>query len=80
MDGAFIVDCGGIVESAATYLDAPIGKGQLHPGLGARHAAALAITAVTKAAAIVISASGTVSLYDQGETVLQLESTQSNFA
>jgi DNA integrity scanning protein DisA with diadenylate cyclase activity len=75
MDGAFIVDRRGAVHSAGTYLDAPIGKGPLTPGLGARHAAALAITAVAGATAVVISASsGTVSLYDQGETVLQLES------
>ena len=75
MDGAFIVDRSGIVESAATYLDAPIGNVRLSPGLGARHAAALAITTVTKATAVVISASsGTVSLYDQGETILQLDS------
>ena len=74
MDGAFIVNRGGIVESAATYLDAPIGKVRLSPGLGARHAAALAITTVTKATAVVVSASsGTVSLYDQGKTVLQLD-------
>ena len=75
MDGAFIVNRSGIVESAATYLDAPIGNVRLSPGLGARHAAALAITTVTKATAVVISASsGTVSLYDRGETVLQLDS------
>jgi DNA integrity scanning protein DisA with diadenylate cyclase activity len=42
--------------------------------LGARHAAALAITTVTDATAIVISASSrTVSVYDGGETVLELE-------
>ena len=73
MDGAFVVSQTGIVESAATYLDAPLGGGDLSPGLGARHAAALAITTVTDATAIVVSASsGTVSVYDHGEAVLQL--------
>jgi diadenylate cyclase len=74
MDGAFIVSRRGVVDSAGTYLDAPIGRGRLSPGLGARHAAALAITTVTTATAVVISASsGTVSVYDGGETVLELE-------
>jgi DNA integrity scanning protein DisA with diadenylate cyclase activity len=74
MDGAFIVSRRGVVDSAGTYLDAPIGGGRLRPGLGARHAAALAITTVTNATAVVISASsGTVSVYDGGETVLELE-------
>jgi diadenylate cyclase len=74
MDGAFVVNRRGIVDSAGTYLDAPVGQGRLRPGLGARHAAALAITTVTDATAIVISASsGTVSVYDGGETALELE-------
>jgi DNA integrity scanning protein DisA with diadenylate cyclase activity len=74
MDGAFVVNRRGIVDSAGTYLDAPIGRGRLRPGLGARHAVVLAITTVTDATAIVISASsGTVSVYDGGETALKLE-------
>jgi DNA integrity scanning protein DisA with diadenylate cyclase activity len=73
MDGAFVVNRRGIVDSAGTYLDAPVGRGRLTPGLGARHAAALAITTVTDATAIVISASsGTISVYDGGETALEL--------
>jgi hypothetical protein len=74
MDGAFVVNRRGVVDSAGTYLNAPVGHRRLSPGLGARHAAALAITAVTDATAVVISASsGTVSVYDGGETVLELE-------
>jgi diadenylate cyclase len=77
MDGAFVVSPTGIVESAATYLDAPLGQGALSPKLGARHAAALAIVTVTDATAVVVSASsGMVSVYDHGETVLQLACTQ----
>lgn len=73
MDGAFVVNRRGVVDSAGTYLDAPIGRGSLRPGLGARHAAALAITTVTDATAVVISASsGTISVYDGGETALEL--------
>ena len=77
LDGAFVVTRRGVVDSAGTYLNAPIGPGRLSPGLGARHAAALAITTVTDATAVVISASsGTVSVYDGGETVLALERAQ----
>jgi diadenylate cyclase len=74
MDGAFVVNRLGFVNSAGTYLNAPVGRGKLSPGLGARHAAALAITSVSDATAVVISASsGTVSVYDGGDTVLELE-------
>jgi diadenylate cyclase len=74
LDGAFVVNRHGVVDSAGTYLNAPIGQGRLSPGLGARHAAALAITTITDATAVVISASsGTVSVYDGGEIVLELE-------
>jgi len=74
MDGAFVVDRRGFVDSAGTYLNAPIESGHLSPGLGSRHAAAMAITTVTDATAVVISSSsGTVSVYDDGETVLELE-------
>ena len=67
----------GVVGSAGTYLDAPIGKGRLSPGLGARHAASLAITAVTNSTAVVISASsGTVLVYDDGQPILELERAQ----
>jgi DNA integrity scanning protein DisA with diadenylate cyclase activity len=74
MDGAFVVNRRGIVDSAGTYLNASVRQEQLSPGLGARHAAAMAITTVTDATAVVISASsGTVSVYDGGVTVLELE-------
>ena len=74
MDDAFVVNRRGVVDSASTYLDATVGRRRLRPGLGARHAAALAITTVTDATAVVISASSrTVSVYDSGETALELE-------
>jgi DNA integrity scanning protein DisA with diadenylate cyclase activity len=42
--------------------------------LGARHAAALAVTTVTDTTAVVISASsGTITVYDGGGKVLELE-------
>lgn len=74
MDGAFVIDRHGTLESAATYLNAPLERGQLAAGLGARHAAALSITAVTDATTVVVSASsGATSVYRQGRVVLTLE-------
>ncbi len=74
MDGALVVNRRGFVDSAGTYLNASVGERLLSPGLGARHAAALAVTAVTDATAVVVSASsGTVTVYDDGGKVLELE-------
>lgn len=74
MDGAFVVNLGGVVESAGTYLDASIDKSILRSGLGARHAAAQAITTVTTATAVVLSSSsGTVTVFHGGEAILELE-------
>jgi hypothetical protein len=74
LDGCFIVDGRGVVRSAGTYLGAPTKKARLRPGLGARHAAALSVTAVTDAIAIAISASsGTVTVFHEGRPILELE-------
>jgi hypothetical protein len=77
MDGAFIVSKKGVVESAGTYLDAPISSHELPPGLGARHAAAAAITACATATAVVVSeSSGTVRVFHDGRSILELEKPQ----
>ena len=74
LDGAIIVSERGVVTSVGTYLDAPIKNLRLRPGLGARHAAAAAITKATDAIAFAISeSSGTVTLFATGRTVLELE-------
>jgi hypothetical protein len=74
LDGCFIVSGKGVVQSAGTYLDAPAKRAKLRPGLGARHAAALSVTAVTDAIAIAISASsGTVTVFHEGRPILELE-------
>jgi hypothetical protein len=76
MDGAIVVSPKGVVISAGTYLDAPVRKSKLRPGLGARHAAAAAITACTDAVAVVVSASsGMVTVFQGGEAILELERT-----
>jgi DNA integrity scanning protein DisA with diadenylate cyclase activity len=74
LDGGFVVSGKGIVQSAGTYLDAPARKVKLRPGLGARHTAALSITAATDAVAIAISASsGIVTVFHEGRPILELE-------
>jgi DNA integrity scanning protein DisA with diadenylate cyclase activity len=74
LDGAFVISHTGTVESAGTYLDAPTDIGTLQRGYGARHAAAVAITTVTRSFAIVISeSSGTVTVFYEGRVTLALE-------
>jgi diadenylate cyclase len=67
IDGAFIIRGNGVLEAAGTLLHAPEIPDQLPPGLGARHAAAAAITKSTQCIAIVVSSStGQVTLFSQG--------------
>lgn len=74
LDGAFIVDRRGVVDSAGVYLDAPLTKKVVVPdGLGSRHTAAAALSAKTDALAIVISeSSGTVTVFSEGAATLQV--------
>lgn len=74
IDGAFIVSNQGTVERAGAYLAAPNEGIRLRAGLGARHAAAAAITAHTKSIAIAISeSSGTITVFCKGKSILELE-------
>ena len=78
LDGAFIIREDGVVLAAGRYLQAgtsPDRKGiELPLGLGARHAAAAAITVETRAISISVSqSSGTVRVFKNGEPVLELQ-------
>ncbi len=74
LDGAFIVEPDGAIRSAGTYLIPKTRVTDLHGGLGARHQAAAAITAETRAIAVTVSQStGTVTLFQNGRVVLTLE-------
>lgn len=74
LDGAFIIKGNGIIVSAGTYIKNVKGPDNLPPGLGARHAAAAGITAVTKSIAITISEStGTVRVWRKGEMITEIE-------
>lgn len=73
MDGAFVVRRDGVVEAAGSFLGAPASPEQA-PGLGARHAAAAAITAVTDALGVAVSASsGEIRIFKGGQLVLTID-------
>ncbi len=72
IDGAYLIDRSGVLESAGVYLNAPMKKNVVvAKGLGARHLAAATISARAEAIAIVISeSSGTVTVFSQGAKVI----------
>ena len=73
LDGAFVIREDGVVLAAGRYLQ-PAGKVELPLGLGARHAAAAAITLETNAVAISVSqSSGAVRVFKGGQAVLELQ-------
>jgi len=74
LDGAFIVQGDGMVQSAGTYLLPKTSSVRLPSGLGTRHQAAAAITAHTQAMAITVSHStGNITAFRNGQIVLKLE-------
>lgn len=74
IDGAFIIRGDGVLESAGSLIHAPDVNFQLPGGLGARHAAACAISLATDCIAIVVSAStGQVTLFRRGQFLPLIE-------
>jgi len=78
LDGAFVIREDGVVLAAGRYLQASAvsdRKGvELPLGLGARHAAAAAVTVDTRAISISVSqSSGTVRVFKDGDPVLELQ-------
>ena len=73
IDGAFIIKGTGTIVSAGTYLLPKLLAEELPQGLGARHAAAAAITAATQSVAITISEStGTVRIWRKGRLFTEI--------
>ncbi|MDR1932145.1 MAG: PTS sugar transporter subunit IIA [Spirochaetales bacterium] len=73
IDGAFIIRGDGVMVSAGTYLRTRVALAELPSGLGARHAAAAAITMVSKAVALALSESTRkLSLFKNGEKIMEL--------
>jgi DNA integrity scanning protein DisA with diadenylate cyclase activity len=74
IDGAFIIKGNGVIVSAGTTLRPEAAGDGLPPGLGARHAAAAAITASTHCIAITVSQStGAVRLWRRGRMITEIE-------
>lgn len=74
LDGAFIVKGNGVVVAACANLRPGIAGVALSQGLGARHAAAAAITASTKSIAITLSEStGDVRVWRRGAMITEIE-------
>lgn len=74
IDGAFVINGDGVIESAGTLLTAPNTQKQLPGGLGTRHSAACAISIASDCIALVVSTStGQVTLFRQGEPIVLLD-------
>ena len=74
IDGAFIIRGDGVIMSAGTFLRPEKIPVNLPSGLGARHAAAAALTAFTSSVAVVVSQStGSVTLFKGGGLVMSME-------
>ncbi len=74
LDGAFVLRGDGFIQAAGVFLTSPPTETKLVAGLGARHAAAAAVTMRTMATAIVVSATdGNVRAFSGGKMVLQID-------
>ncbi len=73
IDGAFIIRGDGVLVSAGTYIRTRIPLADLPSGLGSRHAAAAAITMVSRAISVALSESTRkISLFKSGERIMEL--------
>lgn len=74
IDGAFVIRADGVMEAAGRYIEVkqPV---SLPSGLGGRHLAAAAVTKETKAIAIVVSETGVVRIFKDGEILLRIGTT-----
>ncbi len=73
LDGLFIINENGFLVSAGTYLDVPVDAVSIEPGLGTRHAACAALSRLTKAVVVVVSASGgVIRVYYKGKIIMKL--------
>jgi DNA integrity scanning protein DisA with diadenylate cyclase activity len=74
LDGAFVVRGDGLIQTAGAFLAPGRIEIDVPVGLGARHAAAAAVTRRTAASAVVVSATdGNVRVFSGGKMVLHLD-------
>lgn len=73
LDGMFILDSEGYIQSSGRYLDVDAREVEMVMGLGGRHASSATITRDTEAVAVTVSESdGTVRVYRDGIQVIEL--------
>jgi DNA integrity scanning protein DisA with diadenylate cyclase activity len=72
LDGAFVIAENGVVVAACRYLDASAEGTDLPLGFGSRHLAAASISRRVGAIAIVVSESGVVRVFHEGQIVATL--------
>jgi len=79
LDGAFIVRGDGVMETCGTYIRTTSQPDfELPRGLGARHHAAAAITAVTDAIAVTVSEStGSITIFRSGRIITEIQKPRS---
>jgi DNA integrity scanning protein DisA with diadenylate cyclase activity len=75
LDGVFVLDEDGIIVAAGRYLEVSVKDLKIAKGFGARHLACAAITRETEAIAVVVSESGDIRVYKDGEEILVIDST-----
>ncbi|TVR51044.1 MAG: hypothetical protein EA425_08015 [Puniceicoccaceae bacterium] len=81
LDGGFIIKGDGVITSAGALIHAPDYYHELPSGLGARHAAAAAISIATQCLSIVVSSStGQVTVFRRGVALPLIEKDFSGFA
>ena len=69
LDGAFVIDDDGVVVGACRYLVSDVSRVALPLGLGSRHFAAAGVSGAHGIAAIVVSASGIVRVFEEGALI-----------
>jgi hypothetical protein len=72
LDGAFVVTEDGVVRAACRYLEASVEAIDLPFGLGSRHLAACSVSKRLAIAAIVVSESAIVRVFESGELVAEI--------
>ena len=80
LDGAFIIRGDGVVETCGAYIrTASQEEFELPRGLGTRHHAAAAITAITDSIAVTVSEStGSVTIFRAGRIVTEIQKPRSS--
>jgi DNA integrity scanning protein DisA with diadenylate cyclase activity len=72
LDGAFVVTDDGVVAGACRYLDVSADDVSIPLGLGSRHLAGAAVSMRLGVIAIVVSESGVVRVFHDGQCIVQL--------